>query len=344
VWAALLGLGAATGLLAGGAITETVGWRWVFFINVPIGLAVLAAAGRVLPADPPRAARAGLDAPGAVLATGGLLVLVYSIVESHERGWGSAWTLGGLALGAALLVGFAIRERAAGDPLLPPALARRRSVAASNAVMLVTAGGLFAMFFFVSLYMQVVQGWSPLRAGVSFLGFTLAFGATSGVATKLVQRVAPRVMLPIGLAVAAGGMLALTRLQPDSGYWETLLPAIALCGIGLGLGFVPLTAAATSGIDGRDAGLVSGLLSTCQQVGGAIGIAVLVTLASDRTADAVASGVPQLQALTDGFHLAFTVNAGLLLAAALVAPLIGRVRVTGVPVRAASTTRSIPTW
>ncbi len=334
VWAALLGLGAATGLLAGGAITETIGWRWVFFVNVPIGLAVLAASLRLLPADPGRRERATLDVPGAVLVTGGLLAIVYSVVESHEQGWTSALTLGGLAAGAVLLVAFALREGRAGDPLVPPRLVRRRSVSVSNAIMAFAAAGMFAMFFFVSLYMQLVHGWSPLRAGVSFLAFTFAFGLTSGVATKLMPRVGPRAMLAVGLLAAASGMLVLSRLGVDAGYWSALAPALALAGVGMGLGFVPLTAVATGGVAGRDAGIVSGLLSTCQQVGGAVGIAVLVTIASERTADVVAAGGGQAAALTEGFQAAFVVNGAMLLATIVLVPLLGRARVRAVTVPA----------
>lgn len=334
VWAALLGLGAATGLVAGGALTETAGWRWVFFINAPIGVAVLAASLRVLPADPPPARRARLDAPGAVLATAGLLAIVFTVVEAPEVGWGSARTLIGLALGAGLLVAFARHEQRAPAPLVPPAVVRRRAVAVANGVTLLAAAGLYAMFFFMTLFMQVVLGWSPLRAGLSGLGFSVVFLLVSGLATRLVERVPARAMIAAGSGVAAIGLLLWTRTDPQSGYVDTILPAMAVAAIGMGLAFVPLTAAATSAATGPDAGIVSGLLSTSQQIGGAIGVAVLVTIASSETASMVAAGTPQMQAISDGFHVAFRIDAVVLLAAALLAPLLGRVRVTGPPLPA----------
>jgi len=207
-------------------------------------------------------------------------------------------------------------------------------VAAANGVMLLAAAGLYAMFFFVTLYMQVVQGWSPLRAGVSGLAFSAAFGITSALATRLVERVPVRALLAAGAAIAAGGLLLMTRLDPASSYAEVLLPALLVAGAGMGLAFVPLTAAATSGVARRDFGLVSGLLSTSQQVGGAIGVAVLVTVASDHTAGLIAAGTPAGDALSSGFHAAFVVDAALLVAAAVLAPLLGRVRVTGPPLPA----------
>jgi EmrB/QacA subfamily drug resistance transporter len=334
IWAGLMGLGAAVGLVAGGAITETIGWRWVFFINVPIGALVLAAALRLLPADAARDDRARLDTPGAILATAGLLAIVFSIVEAPDHGWGAPRTLAGLAGGALALAAFAVHERRSRQPLVPPALVARRAVRVANAVMLLAAGGMLALFFCMTLYVQVVQGWTPLRAGLSAMVFSLVFVGVSGLSTRLVERFPIRPMVSAGCTIAAGGLLLMTRLQPDSTYVEALLPALVIAGIGMGLAFVPLTAAATSGVEGRDAGVVSGLLSTCQQIGGAIGIAVLVTVASDHTAALVAAGTPQADALSAGFHAAFRVDAALLLAAALLAPLLGRVKVSGPPVLA----------
>jgi EmrB/QacA subfamily drug resistance transporter len=325
VWAGLMGLGAAVGLAAGGVITSTLGWRWVFVMNVPIGAVVLLAAVRLLPADRARDRRTGLDASSAVLATAGLLAVVFSVVEAPDHGWGSIRTLGGLAGGAALLAVLAAHERRARQPLVPAAVVRRRSVAIANAAMLVLAGGMFAMFFFVSLYMQVVQGWSPLRAGVSGLAFSLAFAAVSSLATRLVARVPARVLVAAGASVAALGLLLMTRLEPGSSYAGALLPALLVSAAGMGLAFVPLATTATSGVPERDAGVVSALLTTSQHVGGAIGIAVLVTIASNHTAALVAAGTPQPDALTAGFHVAFAVDAALLLGAALLAPLLGRI-------------------
>ncbi len=324
VWAGLMGLGAAVGLTAGGLITQTAGWRWVFFMNVPIGAVVLAAALCLLPADPARVRRATLDVPGAVLATAGLLAIVFSVVEAPDQGWGSARTLAGLLGGVLALALLARHERRAAQPLVPAAVVTRRPVVTANAVMLILAGGMFAMFFFVSLYMQVVAGWSPLRAGLSGLAFSLGFAAVSAVATRLVQRVPPRAMVAAGAVIAAVGLLLMTRLQPDSGYTGTLLPALLVAACGMGLAFVPLTAIATGGASGRDSGVVSGLLTTCQQVGGAVGIAILVTIAGHHTARLTAAGTPEVEALMGGFRVAFFVDAALLAVAAPLAPLLGR--------------------
>jgi EmrB/QacA subfamily drug resistance transporter len=329
IWAGLMGLGAAVGMVAGGAITEAIGWRWIFFINVPIGVLVLAAALRLLPPDGARGERARLDTLGAVLATAGLLAVVLSIVEAPDHGWAAARTLGGLAAGALALAAFAVHERRARQPLFPPALVARRAVLAANAVMLLAAGGMLAMFFCMTLYVQVVQGWTPLRAGLAAMVFSLVFVGVSGLSTRLVQRFPLRAMVAAGCTIAAGGLLLMTRLQPDSTYVEALLPALVVAGVGMGLAFVPLTAAATSGEEGGDAGVVSGLLSTCQQVGGAVGIAVLITIASDHTASLVAAGSAEIDALSAGFHAAFRVDAALLAAAALLTPLLGRVKLTG---------------
>jgi EmrB/QacA subfamily drug resistance transporter len=329
IWAGLMGIGAAVGLVAGGAITEAIGWRWVFFINVPIGALVLAAAVRLLPADPARHERARLDTPGAVLATAGLLAVVFSVVEAPDHGWTAPRTLGGMLAGALALAAFAVHERRGRRPLVPPAVVASRTVKAANAVMLLAAGGLLAMFFCMTLYVQVVQGWTPLRAGLSAMVFSLVFAFVSAITTRLVQHVSTRLLVCCGCTIAALGLLLMTRLQPDSTYVEALLPALVVAGIGMGLAFVPTTAAATAGAEGHDAGIVSGLLSTCQQIGGAVGIAVLITIASDHTAALVASGTPEVEALSAGFHAAFRVDAALLLAAALLAPLLGRARAVG---------------
>jgi EmrB/QacA subfamily drug resistance transporter len=331
IWAGLTGVAAATGVVLGGAIVELVGWRWVFFVNVPVGLLVLALIRRTIPARSGSAERpsfARLDLPGAVLVTGGLLLLVFTLVETDQHGWTSARTLGGFAVALALIAAFLLRERTTRDPLVPLA-ELRRPVLVGNGLMLLAAGGLFAMFFFMTLYMQVVQGWSALRTGLSYVPFSLTLGLASAIVARAMtaRRIQPRVLISIGALVGAAGFLLLTRIEPGGSYAGELLPGLLLVAAGMGTAFVPLTTAATSGSGDGTGGLASGLLTTCQQIGGAIGIAVLVTVAGDRTAALAGEGRERLDALAGGFHAAFLVAAGLLLAAALLAPLLGRVEI-----------------
>jgi EmrB/QacA subfamily drug resistance transporter len=338
IWAGLTGVAAATGVVLGGAIVELVGWRWVFFVNVPVGLAVLALVRRTIPA-PTAAERSGggvgrLDLPGALLVTGGLLCLVYTIVETDGHGWTSARTLGGFALALALLAAFLVRERTAAAPLVPLAEVRRRPVLVGNGLMLLAAGGLFAMFFFLTLYMQLVQGWSALRTGLSYVPFSLTLGVTSALVARAMtaRQIQPRLLIALGAPLAAAGFLLMTRIEPGGSYAGELLPALLVVAAGLGTAFVPLTTAATSGSGAGTGGLASGLLTTCQQLGGAIGIAALVTVAGDRGAALARAGHDPLDALAGGFHAAFLVAAGLLLLAGLLAPLLGRVDVPDEPV------------
>lgn len=331
IWASLIGLGATTGLVLGGALTESVGWRWVFLVNVPIGVVLLALAPRLVRPDGARAARRDLDLAGAILATTSLLTLVYTVIETDSRGWTSARTLGGLGLSAVLMVVFAGRERTTMRPLVPTSVVRRRTVIAANGMMLLAAAALLAMFFFLTLYMQLVQGWSPLETGLAYLPFEAMVVVFSGVAAWTLKRGFTRTLLTVGTLTGATGFLLLSGLERGASYSSELLPALIVVGAGLGLAFVPLTTAATAGVRAESSGLASGLLTTSQQIGGAIGIAALVTVATDRAASMAAEGSAPQAAMVEGFQLAFILSAGLLLAAALVAPLMGRVRATGAP-------------
>ncbi len=331
VWAALLGLGAATGTVLGGAITETIGWRWVFFLNVPIGIAALALAPRLLPRHQPSSEHDRLDLPGAATVTAGLLALVYTVVQTGTQGWASPRTLLGLGLAALLLAAFAAHEARATAPLVPRGVIRRRAIAAADGATLLAAGALLAMFFFLTLYMQLGQGYSPLRTGLSFLPFSATMVLCSGIAIKALRWIGARTLILAGIALAIIGFVLYGRLQPGGSYAGELLAPLLVTAAGMGLAFVPLMTAATTGVAGRDSGLASGLLTACQQIGGAIGIAVLVTLASDRTSALLRVGTGQRPALVGGFHLAFHVGIGLLLGAGLIGLLIGRVRTDGSP-------------
>lgn len=284
-WSTTAASGVAVGVLAGGVLTDLLDWRWVLFVNVPIGVAVVALASVALSESRRDGARVRLDVPGAVLVTGGLAVLVYGIVDTDSHAWGSARTIITLAIGAALLIAFAVVElRLATDPLIPFSVFKRRSLLVANGVAVTIGASLFGAYFFLSLYMQQVAGFSPLRAGLSFLPVGLATFAGSLFGTRLVARIGFRHQLVLGPAVAAAGLLWLaTTLSAGDAYFSHIFGPLILFGIGLGLSFVPMTLAATQGVPPHQAGLASGLINTTRQVGGAVGLAALATAASSVT-------------------------------------------------------------
>ena len=324
VWAAIAVGGAAAGLLLGGILVDAFSWPWIFFVNVPVGLAVFVAALRYVPESKDVRAHKAFDVAGAVTVTAGLVILVYAIVKAQEKGWASAHTIvvGGVAL--LLLAAFLVIERRSIEPLVRLSIFRVRTVRAANVAMFFVAAGLFAMFFFNTLYVQRVLGYSPLEAGLAFLPFTAGVIVGAGLSQGLVAKVGARELPLIGSAMAIAGMLLFTRLQPGGEYLTDLLPGIILASIGMGLTFVPITLIATSGIPGEDAGLASGLYNTSQQVGGALGLAILSTLAVNATEDTLADAgaaepTPdqQAQALVDGFHVAYYGSAVLIAVAAV---------------------------
>ncbi|MGL6278179.1 MAG: MFS transporter [Gaiella sp.] len=324
VWAAIAVGGGAVGLVLGGLLVDTLSWEWIFFVNVPVGIAAFALSVVLVPESVDEHAHRSFDVLGAVTVTGGLVALVYGIVRSAESGWGSTEVLGFLALAALLLSAFVAIELRARAPLVRLDIFRVRTLRAANVAMLLVASALFAMFFFNTLYVQRVLGYSALEAGVAFLPFTAGIIVGSVVSQKLIPALGARETPIVGLVMAIAGMLLFLRLQPDGTYVGDLLPGILLTSIGMGLVFVPVTLIATSGLPAEDAGLASGLFNTSQQIGGALGLAVLSTLATDRTAEELASlgGAPtpadQASALVEGFHVAYLAGALLLGAAALV--------------------------
>jgi EmrB/QacA subfamily drug resistance transporter len=326
IWAGLLGLGAATGLLAGGALVQLADWRWIFLINVPVAAAALVAIPRVLEPDDLTARRSSPNVGGAALATMALLLLVYTVVETDSHAWTSARTLGGLALVIVLGIAFALSERRSDSPLLPAALLRRPLALRADLVIFFAAAGLLAMFFFQTLYLQRVLGFGPLTTGLSFLPFSGAMAIGSGAMGKLPERVDPRLPITFGCGLAVVGLWLMSGLTPDSAYGADVLPALILTGLGLGLAFVPIIGLGTGDAQERDGGLASGLMTTAQQIGGAIGIAALITVATDRTTHALHSGTQVASALTDGFAAAFHVEAGIIAAAALLALVLLRPR------------------
>src|SRR6185312_13133431 len=314
IWAGLLGLGAATGLLAGGALVQLANWRWIFLINVPVATVALSAIPRVLEPDDLSSRRSAPNVAGAGLATLALLLLVYTVVQTDTHAWTSARTLGGLAVAALLGAAFALSERRSKSPLLPAALLRRPLALRADLVIFFAAAGLLAMFFFMTLYLQRVLGFSPLTTGLSFLPFSAAMGVASGAMGRLPQRVDPRLPITIGC-----GLWLMAGLTPTSSYGAAVLPTLILTGLGLGLAFVPVIGLGTGDAEERDGGLASGLMTTAQQIGGAIGIAALITVATDHTTSALHAGTPVAAAMTDGFQAAFHIEAGIIATAALLA-------------------------
>lgn len=329
IWGAIAAGGAAFGLLLGGALTEKLSWEWIFFVNLPIGLAALVAALRFVPESrAPEAARAH-DIGGAVTVTAGLVALVYTIVNAREVGWGSMSTFALLALSVALLGSFFILERRHAAPLVRLGIFRTRSLAVANVSMLLVASGLFSMFFFVSIYLQSVMGYTPLETGFAFLPVTLAIFLGSGAAQFLISRLGVRPVVMVGLTLACIGLALTTRITTEGSYTGELLPGLLTMAFGMGLTFVPFTLVATTNVSSADAGLASGLFNTSQQVGGALGLAILSTLAATVSEHRLAGlgASPSLEdrnlALVAGYDTAFLVGAGLIaLAAVIVATLL----------------------
>jgi EmrB/QacA subfamily drug resistance transporter len=313
VYAAMSGGGGAVGLLLGGLLTTYVSWRWIFFVNVPIAAVVLFLAPRAL--NESESSSGHLDVPGAVTATGGMLALVYGLSNASSHSWSSPSTLISLAAAVVLLVTFAFIERRSEEPLMPLSIFSNRNRSASFAVMLCIGIALFALFYFLTLYLQNILGWSAIRTGVGFLPMTIGIIIAAGLTSQLVSKIGVRLPLVVGSAAAVVGMLWITRITVTSSYLDILGPLV-LIALGLGFVFVPLTLTAVSGVKAEEAGLASALLNTMQQVGGAIGLAVLATVAIDAT-NSQEHGVRHLTtrasdiATTHGYTIAFFVSAGI---------------------------------
>jgi EmrB/QacA subfamily drug resistance transporter len=308
--------GASIGLLAGGVITQAINWHWIFFVNLPIGVATAVLAVRLVGRDVGIGLRRGADVLGAALVTGALMLGVYTIVKTQNYGWGSAHTLGLGAVSVALLLGFVAWEARAKNPLMPLRIFRSRNVSGANLVQMLFVAGMFGMFFLGSLYMQRVLGYSALQIGLAFLPVALLIAAFSlGVSARLTMRFGARTTLLPGLASGAAGLALFSRAPVGATYLGDLLPAMVLVGIGAGLSFPALMTLAMSSAHPTDAGLASGLVNTTQQVGGALGLAVLATVSSSHTTSLLHSGSHAASALTGGYHLAWVIGTGLLVAA-----------------------------
>src|SRR3954463_4610154 len=296
VWGAVAGSGGAAGVLLGGVLTQYAGWEWVLFVNVPIGLAAAALAPRLLRES--RDQRAGnFDVVGAVTVTAGLALLVFSLVDANSAGWGSGQTIGLGAVALALLAGFVIWERRASSPLVPFSIFRLQTLRGSNVVALLIGASLFSMFFFISLYLQQVLHYDALKAGFAYLPLAVTIILSAGVASQMVTRVGFKTTLLAGLALIVGGLLWFSQVSPSGNYVGDVLFPSLLAAAGLGFSFVSVTIGAVMGTTDDDAGLASGLINTAQQVGGALGLGVLVAIANGTTGNAVRDPV----ALTNGF-------------------------------------------
>ena len=303
VWAAIAIGGSAVGLIVGGALTQLLSWPWIFFINVPVGVAVFALSLWYLPESKAEGVHRSFDVAGAVAVTAGLMSLVFAIVQVPEKGWTSAQTIGTLVLSAVLLASFVVIEQRSKAPLVRLSIFRVRSLLTANTTMFLVGAGLFAMFFFNSLYLQRVLGYGPLEAGLAFLPFTFGIIVSAGLASRFAPRVGVRPVAIVGMALTIVGMLYLTHIQANGTYAADVLPALLLTSLGMGAVFLPLTLIATTGLEDQDQGLASGLFNTSQQIGGALGLAILTSLAASKTSSV--HGVSQSEALVEGFHVAF---------------------------------------
>ena len=297
-------------MILGGVLTDSLDWHWIFLVNVPIGVLVCALCLRLLPSAEGPAASGRVDVAGAVTVTSALILATYAIVNGNQEGWTSAQTLGLLGAAAVLLAVFLAIEARVTAPLMPLRLFRLRNVATANVIGVLWAAAMFAWFFLSALYLQLVLGYSPLKVGLAFLPSTLIMGAFSlGLSAKLVMRFGIRKPLGTGLGLATVGLLLFTRAPVDGNFVTDVLPSMILLGFGAGMAFNPLLLAAMNDVDTSEAGLASGLVNTSFMMGGALGLAILASLAASRSDDLRASGEGALEALTGGYHTAFLVGA-----------------------------------
>jgi EmrB/QacA subfamily drug resistance transporter len=314
VWGAVAGSGGAAGVLLGGILTDGLGWEWVLWVNVPVSLIALALSPRLIAESRAESERRVFDVAGAVTVTAALSILVYALVDANDAGWGSTQTIGLIALSTLLLATFVAIELRTPKPLMPFSIFRIRTLTGANVVGLLVGASLFSMFFFISLYMQQVLGYSAIHAGLSYLPLALLIMASAGIASQLVTRIGYKPVLAIGLLFIVVGLVWFSRVSVGGGFSTDILGPSLFAAAGLGFAFVTTTIAAVSGVEESEAGLASGLINTSQQIGGALGLAVLSTVAISRTDDVIASGDPnRINALTEGFQSAFLGGAAIAL-------------------------------
>lgn len=319
VWSMVASGGAAAGVFLGGLLTQYLGWRWCFFVNVPIGIAAIAGIMKYVPAHIQESKDKNLDLPGAILVTGGMVALVYGLTLAPESGWTNPMTLSMLALSILLLGAFLWNETKAKHPLVPLSIFRIRNVSGANLMMVPVVAGALGMFYFSSLYIQNVLQYSPVMSGLAFLPIPIIIGIVSMRAPRLLGRFGFKPLLVVGVILITIGIFLLSLVSADSSYILHLLPAFALLALGFGVTFVSVTVAATAGVPGEEAGVASGLINTSQQVGGALGLAILAVIASAATTAGLDSGQTPLAASMLGYQQAFLAASGLMLLALIIA-------------------------
>ncbi|HKD95647.1 MAG TPA: MFS transporter [Gaiellaceae bacterium] len=318
-WGAIAGLASAVGVFLGGLLTEDVGWRWVLWVNLPVCAILLVATFRVVSADRPVERVRHFDALGAVLVTGGMLLLIFTLVKAPSVGWGTTRTIAGLAVTGLLLVGFLINERRNANPLVPLSIFRIKGLAAADATQVIAMAGFYSMFFFITLYMQNVLGFSQLQAGTAYLPVTAGVVVSSGIASQLFARVGTRPIIVAGALISAGAVYWLSRIPVDGSYVSDLLPGLVIMSFGLGFVFVGVNTAANAGVPPDKAGLAAALVNTSTWLGGALGLAIFSVIATTRTQDLLGANASRPDALTSGFRDALVACSVFLLAAALIA-------------------------
>jgi EmrB/QacA subfamily drug resistance transporter len=319
VWGGVAGLASAAGVFLGGVLTEGPGWRWVLFVNPPIAVVLIAAMFWMIPGERRRAPLANFDLLGTALVTGGMLLLVFALVKAPDQGWGSARTIGELAGAGVLLAGFVLNGQRSRNPLIPLSIFRVKGLAAADVTQLVGVAGFLAMFFFLTLYMQNVLGYSPLQTGGAYLPVTAGVAVSAGVSSQLLSRIGTRPLIVGGALITAGGLYYLSRIPVGGSYLIDLFPGLVIVSVGVGAVFVAITAAANAGVPADKAGLAAALLNASQQVGAALGLAILSAIATARTNHLLAARTPAPDALTSGFHRALLAGSIFLLATAFVA-------------------------
>src|SRR5919201_1762062 len=323
VWGAVGGFGAAAGVLMGGILTSALSWSWIFFVNVPVGATALVLTPFLLK-ESRDASVSSFDALGAVLVTAGLSSVVYAITQAGQDGWTAAKTVSFVAAGLVLLAGFVAWELRHPEPLMRLGILRVKTVSGANVSGFILGTATFSLFLMLTLYMQQVLGYSPMKTGVAYLAVAGTAIFTSAIAAQLVTRIGVKPALLIGMTALTGGLVYFTQVSVGGSYLGDLLPGFLLIAVGLGFSFVPISIAALAGIEAAEAGLASGLINTSQQIGGALGIAALSTIATSRTSDAIATGSTQASALVTGFHGAFV--AGAIIAAVGIAAAVTLIR------------------
>lgn len=306
IWGAVSGSGGAAGVLLGGLLTEYLGWEWVFWVNVPIGIAAAFLAPRMLRESRKESGTRTFDVAGAVTVTGGLALLVFTLVDANRAGWGSTQTIGLLIVAIALIGAFVAIERRSAAPLVPFGIFRSRTLTGSNITALLVGAALFSMFYFISLYMQQVLGYSAIKAGLSYLPLAIFIVISAGIASQLVTKIGFKPILVAGMVLIAIALVWFAQIDVGGSYLKDLLGPMIVSAIGLGFAFVPVTIGAMSGVSQDDSGLASGLINTAQQVGGALGLSVLVAVSTS-----VTTNQRDLGDLTDGFQAAFLTGAGI---------------------------------